>query len=361
MAENAPHNTSKNSQPRKKPAKLDSLEPRFAEPPGWIWDNFTSPNGGNIRYGHIKPEGEIKGTVVILPGRTEFGEKYFEAARDLMRRGYEVWTMDWKGQGGSDRHLPNTFKDHKNDYADDVADLHHFMTHVFKPSNDGPVMMSAHSMGGHIGLRYLHDHKGVFDCAAVTSPMLDIHTAPFPRSMARKLAQLAEKFGHTDKYVIGGGDNEHGKGNYSEEKVSTDPVRRMVHNYWTGKKPELALGSPTFGWLNETFKSIDIVYDEDYLKAIKTPVLLGIGMDDTVVDVPAQQRAGNILPNATTVEITGARHEIWMESNDKRNKWIKAFDDFTAKYMRPQNGPSAKSKKKPPRKRRRWGGLKPGF
>lgn len=362
MAENAPDKAPKNSQPRKKPVKLKNLEPRFEEPAGMQWGTFDSPHSGTIRYGHIKPEGEVKGSIVVLPGRTEFAEKYYETIRDLTKRGYEVWTMDWYGQGGSERHLDNPLKDHKDDYANDVADLHHFMENVFSPSTDGPVMMTAHSMGGHIGLRYLHDHPGKFDCAAVTSPMLDIHTAPFPKSMARKLASLAEKFGQTDKYIIGGSDNEHGKGNYAEEKVSTDPIRRMVHNYWTDKKPELALGSPTFGWLNETFKSIDIVYDADYLKAIKTPVLIGIGMDDTVVDVPAQQRAGKILPNATTVEITGARHEIWMESDAKRNKWIKAFDDFTARHMAPKPGPSGNPKKKPPQNKRRfWRRMMPGM
>ena len=45
-------------------------------------------------------------------GRGEFIEKYFEVIADLRRRGFAVATMDWRGQGGSQRMLPNPRKGH---------------------------------------------------------------------------------------------------------------------------------------------------------------------------------------------------------------------------------------------------------
>ena len=48
-----------------------------------------------------------KGTVLLLPGRTECIEKYGRAAGDLVARGFSVITIDWRGQGLADRALPD--------------------------------------------------------------------------------------------------------------------------------------------------------------------------------------------------------------------------------------------------------------
>ena len=59
---------------------------------------------------------EPRGTVAILGGRGEFIEKYFEVAEDLLSRGLAVATMDWRGQGGSERPLRNARKGHVDDF-----------------------------------------------------------------------------------------------------------------------------------------------------------------------------------------------------------------------------------------------------
>ena len=64
-----------------------------------------------------------KGTVVLLPGRTECIEKYGRAAGDLLARGYSVITIDWRGQGLADRALTDPMKGHVNDFAEYQADL----------------------------------------------------------------------------------------------------------------------------------------------------------------------------------------------------------------------------------------------
>ena len=43
------------------------------------------------------------GTVCLFQGRAECIERYFEVVNDLRRRGFAVATIDWRGQGGSDR------------------------------------------------------------------------------------------------------------------------------------------------------------------------------------------------------------------------------------------------------------------
>jgi lysophospholipase len=44
-----------------------------------------------------------RGTVVLLQGRNECIEKYYETIRHFTGRGLWVATFDWRGQGRSDR------------------------------------------------------------------------------------------------------------------------------------------------------------------------------------------------------------------------------------------------------------------
>ena len=54
-----------------------------------------------IRYARWEPLlRPSKGSVIILHGRTECIEKYFETITDLRERGFGVLTFDWRGQGG---------------------------------------------------------------------------------------------------------------------------------------------------------------------------------------------------------------------------------------------------------------------
>ncbi len=52
----------------------------------------------------------IQGTVLLLQGRAEFIEKYFETVDHFRARGFDVVSFDWRGQGGSERLLRNPRK-----------------------------------------------------------------------------------------------------------------------------------------------------------------------------------------------------------------------------------------------------------
>ena len=59
-----------------------------------------------------------KGTVLIFPGRTEYIEKYGGAAAALAKAGYTSLAIDWRGQGLSDRLLPNRLIGHVCRFSD---------------------------------------------------------------------------------------------------------------------------------------------------------------------------------------------------------------------------------------------------
>ncbi|MBA3324054.1 MAG: alpha/beta hydrolase, partial [Rhodobacteraceae bacterium] len=67
-----------------------------------------------------------RGTAIVLPGRTEYVEKYGRVVRRLTERGLAVAVIDWRGQGLSDRHPSAPRLGHVEDfrhYQHDVAAL----------------------------------------------------------------------------------------------------------------------------------------------------------------------------------------------------------------------------------------------
>jgi len=306
------------------------------EPDGFQWGHFSNAKGADIRYGHVKADGESKGTVVMLTGFRESIEKYFEAANEMKARGFDVWMMDWRGQGGSERYLAdNPQKMHHEGYDEQIATLHQFTQTVVDKAPAGPLLLMAHSMGAHTGLRYLKEHEGVFDSAILSAPMLDIVTGTLPKPLARQMAKFAKAGNYLDKYVPAGSDWTEAKNVFTGNGKTSDPERFKAYNDFLKVNPQLQTGDPTYGWVYHTFQSIDILNQEDYLKAIKTPVLMQISDNETIVEKSAQERAAGLLPNCTRVDVAGALHEIWHERDELRTPWLAKVDQFLAQRIAP--------------------------
>src|SRR5580704_18069486 len=78
---------------------------------------FKARDGVSIRFARWPAPPGRKGTVCVFHGRTEFVEKYFEVTRELRARGFAVATMDWRGQGGSQRLLSDPRKGHVTSFT----------------------------------------------------------------------------------------------------------------------------------------------------------------------------------------------------------------------------------------------------
>lgn len=319
------------------------LEERFTRPPGWEWDQMRNVDGNILRFGYAYPEAvPPRGCVLILPGLSEFCEKYFETARDMLDRGLAVYVLDWQGQGLSDRHLPTTpHRRHSKGFENDVADVNELVTvHIKKHltqiggARSVPLILLAHSMGGNIGARYLHTHQGVFDCAALSAPMFGIKQfAHIPYSLSLALARALSPF-HTS-YIPGGQDWHESLRTRDVDKsiFSSDPVRERIHNRWCETRPGLQVGMVTYGWLHEALKSCQFLARENVLKSISIPTLIAIAGQDKLVDNRAARRAAGLIPHSTLFNLASARHEILMERDELRDQFLDAFDRHIGNYL----------------------------
>ena len=93
-----------------------------------------------------------RGSVLLFPGRTEYVEKYAPVAHRLMAEGYDVLSIDWRGQGMSDRLQPNPRPGHIRDFADYQHDVVEMIVAAEQLDLPRPWHLLAHPMGGCIGL-----------------------------------------------------------------------------------------------------------------------------------------------------------------------------------------------------------------
>lgn len=317
------------------PLVTPDLPEQFLPPPGWQTGTFTS-DGRQIAFGYVFPEGRMKACVVILPGRAEFREKYFEVMRDMLARGLGVFTLDWFGQGSSLRYFSDTHKDHSKGFNFHVADLNAFIRDIVTPTlekaghGDTKLVMLAHSMGAHIGLRYLMTRQQSFAGAVLVSPMLGIHNITNkPAWLLRGLTTLLTPMhGFYAPLPWRGAWQEEDCAPPGEGILTSDITRSTLHSAWFCANPVLQIGAPTWGWVHHALRSCDDIQISDLPGRITAPTLFLTAGDERVVDNAATLRVIARIPGARHADIAGARHEIMMEQDSYRNLFFEYFDNF---------------------------------
>jgi lysophospholipase len=302
--------------------------PGYSAPPGAIVERLAL--GDNVELRTVRwllPAHECHGTVVLIQGRSEFVEKYFEVVGELLARGYAVVTFDWRGQGLSTRALPDPLKGHVNDFSEFDADLAAVMTRVVRVHGTKPFFSLAHSMGGNILLRYLHDNPHEFDRVALTAPMLAVQTAPYPHWFARSIATCSAAVGWRNRHVFGAAKANPFTQVFATNTVTTDAARFERMMACLKAEPALGLGAPTFGWLEAAFRSMELVASEEFAHVIETPVLLIGAAYDQLVIPGADFKLMRRLKRGVYIMLK-SQHEILMETDEIRRAFWAVFDSF---------------------------------
>ena len=276
-----------------------------------------------------------RGTVVLLQGRAEFIEKYGETVGDLRARGFAVYALDWRGQGRSGRVLKDPRKGHVVRYDDFLQDFDLFLDRLVVPEAPRPIVVLAHSMGGHILLR----HRAEYDARAgpyfaegiaLSAPMVDILMTPAERALGAVLTVAAMSVGLRNQYVPVRGPF---PPPYDGNPLTRDRARYERMETLMRENPALAIGWPTVGWLAATRRSVAILRSRGYPERIATPVLMIGAEADRVVSNGAQARLAARLPDCRLETISGSRHEPLMETDEVRAQVLALFDAFVDEVL----------------------------
>ena len=245
--------------------------------------------------------------------------------------------------------LSNPRKGHVVAFTEYDRDLAIFIDEVVRPALPEPYIGMGHSLGGHILLRNAQDEASPFARMILLSPMIEIHDRMLgvKRSVARTYSTVAGLCGFASAYVRGGSDEPDDFTDFETNRLTTDHVRWSRNKAIIEAAPELALGSPTVGWLRAALRSSAMLSRPDYPKYVCVPMILFAAGADRVVSDQAIEDFAVDLKVGGHILIPGSRHEILQETDSIRQQfWARR----SLRYRRHSTHPSRprSSRSRPP-------------
>ena len=283
----------------------------------------TPPAGGEVVW--LKTVDEVtlraafwragtpsRGTALLATGRSEFIEKYYPVIARFLGLGFDVAAFDWRGQGLSDRLIPDRLPGYVDSFDSYQRDLDTVIAEVDRRSPGGRLVLVGHSMGGCAIIRRLAMPGRDFHAAILTAPMLGLR---FPKLAWAAIRAASWSLAHW----------EIGKWRTSPRKVRTAADWPYENNVLTGNRaeferyaklvrdyPALGLGGVTWAWLDAAFREMRA------LRAlpggsVREPTLLFSAADDRLVSNEAIDAFAAREPGVEHVRLADSRHEPFME------------------------------------------------
>ncbi|WP_321149441.1 alpha/beta fold hydrolase [Aeromonas jandaei] len=297
-----------------------------------IEGEFKGKDGVAIRYAALRQE-KVDRAILIVNGRVESYLKYQELAWDLWRQGYSLYLIDHRGQGMSGRMLSDHDKGYVDQFDDYVVDMKQFHDQIIMADKPAKLFLLAHSMGGAISARYLERWPDDIRAAVLSSPMLGINLGGLPKWLAKGLATtIGTVGGWFGEPPYGPGQGPYQDHGFADNELTHSHSRYQAFRLIYEQHPQIKLGGATAHWIYQGITGADAAIAD--AGAIKTPLLLLQAGNDSVVDNSAQDAfcTKANCEGGKPLRIEGAWHELFIESDDKRQPALTAMLDFFARY-----------------------------
>ena len=252
---------------------------------------------------------------------------------------------DWRGQGLSHRDLADPLKGHARGYKVYLDDFRALLG-AYSDRLPKPWVAVAHSMGGCLTLLAMAQGETRFAGAILSAPMLGIRT-PFPLMASRILTSVNLMVGGGGRYTVAGPGKPFDSV-FEGNLLTHDPVRHARTWSLIAAEPSLALGGPTWGWIDFGLRATAYLARPETLRNVTVPVVIVSAEDDQLVDNAAQAAAARHLPQGKFITVPGAYHEILMETDPMRNIFLRALDALTGRVAPPPAEPPKAAPATPP-------------
>lgn len=296
-------------------------------------DWFSGTDDKHIRYASWQSDLDTEnGTIIFLNGRAEFIEKYLSTYKVFSSNGMSVWTMDWRGQGLSERDLVDRHKGHIQSYDSYINDLKHFLNNIVKINDlKGKTIIIAHSMGGHILLRYLSQYRISYPYIVLSCPLINLHQNNiFVQKMLHVLQNLGLHSNHipgmssANKECVDDQEKCTNYKKYTHCLESWNVLQEIIKSY-----PSLLVEKPTIGWLHATLKSIEHLENASFDDFLSHRIRIISANNDQIVDNKSQERFAKKNRLVERDEIPNAGHEIFIEKRKTQEIVYRIISEYT--------------------------------
>lgn len=292
----------------------DVVEGRWQAADGWSIRRIDWP----------APQGKAKGSILFLPGRGDFYEKYLETLAQWSADGWHVTASDWRGQGDSGRLGNDPVTGHIDDFSTWCEDLGHFWKQ-WKAATPGPHVLAGHSMGGHLVLRTVAEGLADPDGLILSAPMLGFTASLLPEAVMHQASKLISMLGDPRRPAWKWSE---APGEVPEKRahlLTHDAERYADELWWREHRPQIVMGPGSWGWVERAYASMRLLADPVLLARVKAPVLIVATDDDKLVGWKAIGRAATHLPDCELVHFgKEARHEVLREADQVRDRVMAA-------------------------------------
>lgn len=275
---------------------------------------LRADDGVRLRGALWRPD-DAQAGVLLFTGRTEHVEKYAATAGALMAAGFAVISIDWRGQGLSDRLALPPQMGHVARFADYQRDVAALLGKA-QTTLPRPWHLLAHSMGGAIGLRALHQGLPVAS-AAFSAPMWGINIPKDKRALAWVVSTAARLL-HLDRRFAPGESTESyaATAPYEGNLLTSGREIYLALQAELRANPDIALGGVSLGWLGAALWETRALMR---MPAPDVPALAFLGGDEDIVRPDMIRRYMARWPKGELIEHPGARHELLMERPEIRD------------------------------------------
>lgn len=300
---------------------------RRAIPPEAREGRWIAPDGHAIRRFDWPGDGR-RGSLLFLPGRGDFFEKWLDAIGHWHERGWSVTAIDWRGQAGSGRMTVDGVTGHIDDYRIWEDDFAAFWRE-WASDTSGPHVFVAHSMGSQITLGALARGLVDPDAAVFSAPMFGLRPEWLPRWLLHLFARTMVALRGATTPAWQGGERPDRVPGERFALLTHDRARYSDETWWREARPELGLGPPSWGWIERSYAAMGATARRSALEAVRAPALIIATRADKLVSWRATRKVAARIRNCRLVVFgREARHEILREVDAVRNAALSAIDAF---------------------------------
>ncbi|MGV6988108.1 alpha/beta fold hydrolase [Testudinibacter sp. P80/BLE/0925] len=285
---------------------------------------FDGQRGCRIAYRffeHPATESIPRNLMILVSGRSANLLKWSEIAYDFYQLGFDVLSFDHRGQGYSQRLLPDPDKgyiDRFEYYLDDMdAAIHQVnQRHAYQRQ-----LVLGHSMGALIATLYLAKYPHQIDKLVLSAPLFALPLKnPFWEQLVVNIMVL---LGQDQRYIFGR--TAYQPVNPDNNDLSFCKTRMKWMNRINRRYPEVHLGGPTFRWVHQCiiqFKKLPRA-----ISKIKIPVLVLQAEKELIVSNQQIEKYAKLFSRLQHEVVKNAKHEILFERDAIRQA---AFDKIAA-------------------------------
>lgn len=267
-----------------------------------------------------------RGSVLVAPGWTENTMKYRELAAELADAGYSVFVLDHRSQGESSRLTANTHISHIDSFEDYVADLSAFYERVVAPRAAGQVALLGHSLGGLIGAWFAAARPRGLNRLVLSAPLFEVHGGLLSEWAMYWIVSALKFLGRGEDYVPGHGDWDESALVFEGNVLTRSRERFQRWRDALVSRPEMRVGGVSNNWLKSVIEATRAAVD--LAQEIRVPVLLLQAGRDKLVRPSRQERFCRKCRDCSLERFPTAHHELFMETDEIRNRVLAAVFEF---------------------------------